>query len=183
MKYTTRLRRTGDWKMPNRLKTGTFFVLLSLVVCGGTAQAAKISGVISATMTITEDSQLVGDVICTVTGAPCLDIGASNVTLDLNGFSITGLADPQTGCAGSQGSAEHGIRVLNQTGVTIRGPGIVQRFRTHGILINGSTGGAVTGVTTSTNCMAGILLAGASNVLENNISIANGNTSAPCGGI
>ena len=61
-------------------------------------QAAQISGTITTTMAITEDSQLVGDVTCTVTGAPCLDIAASNVTLDLNGFSMTGQAAPQTGC-------------------------------------------------------------------------------------
>ena len=135
-------------------------------------------------MAITEDSQLVGDVTCEVTGVPCLDITASNVTLDLNGFSITGQADPQTGCAGSGASGtEHGIRILQQTGVTVRGPGIVQQFRIHGIVINGSTGTHITGVTTSTNCSAGILLAGDSNVIENNISIANGNLGAPCGGI
>jgi len=147
-------------------------------------QAAQISGTITATMAITEDSQLVGDVTCTVTGAPCLDIAASNVTLDLNGFSMTGQAVPQTGCEGSSNSgAEQGIRILGQTGVTIRGPGIVQQFRVHGIIINGSTGTHITGVTTSTNCASGILIGGDSNLIENNISIANGNLGAPCGGI
>jgi len=171
----------------NRLKARTYFtfVVAALFTAGaGTGRAAKISGVISATLTINEDSQLVGDVTCTVTGVPCLDIGVSNVTLDLNSYSITGQADPQTGCAGgNNAAAEHGIRVLNQTGVTIRGPGIVQRFRNHGIIINGSSGGGVMGVTTSTNCQSGIFVAGPSNVLENNISIANGNASLPCGGI
>ncbi len=173
--------------MMNRLNTltcSTSVLIASFGICAGTAQAAKISGTISATLTINEDSQLVGDVTCTVTGVPCLDIAASNIVLDLNGFSITGLADPQTGCAGSNAAgAEQGIRILNQTGVVIRGPGIVQRFRVHGIIINASTATTVTGVTTSTNCQAGILVAGESNVLENNISIANGNLSAPCGGI
>jgi hypothetical protein len=167
-----------------RLQRGTplaAFLLVFFFV--GDSRATDISGTISSTLTIRENSRLVDDVICTVSGAPCLDIGASNVTVDLNGFSITGLADPQTGCAGSQGSAEQGIRILQQTGVTIRGPGVVQRFRTHGILINIGNGNTVTGVTTSTNCMAGILVSGESNVLENNISIANGNLNAPCGGI
>jgi hypothetical protein len=169
-----------------RLRDAFLFTpfLVALFVCAGTAQAAKISGMISSTMMITEDSQLVGDVTCTVTGAPCLDVVASNVTLDLNGFSMTGQASPQTGCAGSGASgAEQGIRILQQTGVTVRGPGIVQQFRVHGIIINGSTGTHVTGVTTSTNCSSGILLAGDSNVIENNISIANGSLGAPCGGI
>jgi hypothetical protein len=137
-------------------------------------------------MTISDDSKLVGDVTCTVTGAPCLDIVASNVTLDLNGFSVTGLGDQQTGCSGgSAPGAEHGVRVLGQTGVTIQGPGIVQRFRGQGIVINGSTGTTVTGVTTAINCASGIIVAGGSSltVLEGNISIRNGNTSSPCGGI
>ena len=169
-----------------RLKMGTWFVafLGVLFVCAGSACATDISGTITTTLAVMDNSKLVGDVTCTVSGAPCLDIAASNVTLDLNGFSITGLGDPQTGCAGGNSpGAEHGIRILNQTGVTIRGAGIVQRFRAHGILISGSTGTQVTGVTTSTNCEAGILVAGGSNVLENNISIANGNVSLPCGGI
>jgi hypothetical protein len=157
---------------------------VGLISLAGEAQTAKIGGTISATMTINGDSQLVGDVTCTVTGAPCLDIVAPNVTLDLNGFSISGPGDPQTGCAGSSGTgSEHGIRILGQTGVTIRGPGIVQRFRNDGILISGSTGTTVTGVTTSTNCFSGILVAGPLNVLENNISIRNGTVNVPCGGI
>jgi hypothetical protein len=156
------------------------------ILCAGTALASKISGTIGSTMTITEDSELVGNVTCTVSGLPCLDIVASNVTLELNGFSITGLGDPQTGCAGSANpGTEHGIRILGQTGVMIHGPGIVQRFRDQGIVINGSTGTTVTGVTTSTNCNSGIIVNGGSSlsVLENNISIRNGTLLAPCGGI
>ena len=171
-----------------RLKTvaGFEWFLAALFLCVGSAYAADISGTIATTLTIAENSRLVGDVTCTVSGLPCLDIAASNVTLDLNGFSVTGLADPQTGCAGSNGSGtEQGIRVLNQTGVAILGPGIVQRFRNFGIVINGSTGTHVTGVTTATNCSSGIFLNGGASLslVENNISIANGNLGAPCGGI
>jgi len=147
-------------------------------------EGAQLSGTITTTMAIIEDTQLVGDVTCAVTGVPCLDITASNVTLDLNGFTMTGQADPQTGCQGSAAAGtEFGIRILQQTGVTVRGPGIIQQFRGHGIIINGSTGTHITGLTTSTNCASGILLAGDSNLIENNISIANGNLGAPCGGI
>jgi hypothetical protein len=35
-----------------------------------------------------------------VTGAPCISIGASNVTLDLNGYSITARAIRKLGAAG-----------------------------------------------------------------------------------
>jgi hypothetical protein len=152
----------------------------------GIAWAEKISGTVSTTKAIKEDSQLVGDVTCTVSGLPCLDIVADNVTLDLNGFTVTGLGDPQTGCGGSAGAAaEHGVRVLGRTGVTIRGPGIVQRFRNQGIVINGSIATTVTFMTLSTNCNSGIIVNGGSSlsVLENNVSIRNGTVLAPCGGI
>src|SRR5579862_8806943 len=79
------LRRTCVW-------VAALFCAIALISTGA-LQAAQISGTIAATMVITEDSQLVGDVTCTVTGAPCLDIAASNVTLDLNGFSMTGQAE------------------------------------------------------------------------------------------
>src|SRR5262245_7984655 len=74
---------------------GALFALVSVV------HAADIGGAISTTLTITEGSQLVDDVTCAVTGAPCIVIGAPNVRLELNGFTMTGQADPQTGCNGA----------------------------------------------------------------------------------
>src|SRR6476646_7349203 len=75
-------------------------LLGALVLPTGRAYAADIGGTISSTLTITEDSQLVDDVTCTVTGAACIAIGAAGVTLDLNGFTMTGAADPATACFG-----------------------------------------------------------------------------------
>jgi hypothetical protein len=75
-------------------------VLGSLFVCAGIVHATDIGGTISSTLTITENSQLLDDVICTVTLAPCIAIGASRVTLELNGFTVTGHADAKTGCSG-----------------------------------------------------------------------------------
>ncbi len=159
-------------------------LIARLTVCAGAAQAAKISGTISATLAITEDSQLTGDVTCTVTGAACLTITASHITLDLNGYTITGQADPLTGCNGTSTGGESGITSTGRTGITIRGPGIVQRFRAFGISFANATASTVTHVTTSTNCMSGIFLnGGALNELEGNISIRNGNLNNPCGGI
>ena len=160
-------------------------IMLALLTCTVIVQAAKISGPIATTMTLTEDSQLVGDVTCTVSGAPCIVIGARNVTLDLNTFTMTGQADPQTACSGGGAiGAEAGIVVSNQTNVTIQGPGIIQRFRGFGIELSSATETTVTGVTTSTNCFSGIIVIGGSlNELTKNISIRNGNQSNPCGGI
>jgi hypothetical protein len=159
-------------------------VVAALCVCAGIAQATDISGTITATLTIMETSRLVDDVTCTVTGAPCIAFGASGLTLDLNGFSVTGQGDPQTACGGSSIGSEVGIMVNAVNNVVIRGPGVVQRFRNIGILLNNSTGSTVTGVTSSTNCASGIMLEGGSgHLLENNISVRNGNAGALCGGI
>jgi hypothetical protein len=168
-----------------RPKVGTWFCafLGALVVPAGITYAADIGGTISSTMTITEDSQLVDDVTCTVTGAACIVIGAP-VTLELNGFTMTGQADPQAGCSGSATGNEFGILVNAQTGATIHGPGLVQQFRATGIQLVQSTGVRVIGVTTSTNCTSGILVAGGgNNEIDRNVSVRNGNGAAACGGI
>jgi hypothetical protein len=112
-------------------------------------------------------------------------INAPGVLFDLNGYTMTGLGDPQTGCSGSNMANEIGIFVNAQPNVTIQGLGIVQQFRNSGIVVNNSPSATVTGLTTSTNCNSGILLGGGSadNLIENNISIRNGNLGAPCGGI
>jgi hypothetical protein len=155
-----------------------------LILVAGSVRAADISGTITSTLTLKEHSRLVGDVTCTVSGAPCITIGASGVTLDLNGFNITGLGDPQTGCSGSATASEVGILVNNLSNVTIRGLGMVQQFRNFGIQLLTSTGVTVTDVTASTNCTSGIIVTGGSNnLLQNNISIRNGTVGAPCGGI
>ena len=161
-------------------------VFFSLLLLAETASATDISGTISSTLTITESSKLVGDVLCTVTGAPCITIGASGVTLDLNGYSITGLADPLVGCTGgpNPGPGEAGIFVNAFDNIIIHGLGLVQGFRQQGIVLNNSNGSTVTGVTLSTNCFSGIFLAGGSgHLVEGNTSLRNGNPANPCGGI
>ncbi len=138
------------------------------------------------TVTLTEDSQLVGNVTCNVTGAACIAFGASGIALNLNGFSITGQGDATTGCAGGQVGGEHGILLNAVRGAVIQGPGIIQRFRAHGIIITGSSSRVlVTQVTMATNCLSGIIVTGAStdNDLVANTSVSNGNSAAPCGGI
>ncbi len=156
----------------------------AILFSAGSVLAADIGGTISTTVTVTENSQLVDDVTCTVTGAPCIIIGAPHVTLELNGFTITGQADPQTACNGAGTGTEIGIDVNGQAGIEIRGPGLVKQFRGFGIRLLNSTGGTVIGVTTSTNCFAGIFVTGGSDHnLENNVSVRNGNATNPCGGI
>lgn len=158
---------------------------VSLLLVTRAASAADIRGTISTTLTITDNSQLVGDVTCTVTGAPCITFGVPGISLKLNGFSMTGQGDPATGCAGGQVAAESGILVNGLRGVVIQGPGVVQRFRFEGIqIVGGSSRVLVTLVTASTNCRSGIFVGASSdNDIEANTAIRNGNTTSPCGGI
>jgi len=125
--------------------------MLCLVVLGaGTARAVEISGTISSTLTIFENSELVGDVTCKVVGAPCIAFGAPDLKLELNGFTVTGLADRLTPCS-TTGPGETGIDVNMQNHDAIRGPGLVRQFRNLGIRLFHSTGVVVSGVTLSSN--------------------------------
>lgn len=151
--------------------------------------AADIGGTLTATRTIMENSKLVDDVTCNVTGAPCIAFGASGLTLDLNGFSITGLADRQTTCSSgpttfSPTAAEDGIDLNGHSNGTVRGPGVVQLFRGPGIFSLNGQSVTVTDVTTVDNCMSGILVGGGANHnLSDNTSIRNGSRTLACGGI
>ena len=177
----------GDQPKENPVKTLALLMPLlvaAVLVCAGNARAASINGTIDSTLAITEDSDLTGDVTCTVTGAPCMTINAPRITLRLNGYTMTGLADAQTGCNSIAGANEPGILVNSQMFVTIQGPGVVKQFRSHGIQLATSSGVSVAGVTTSTNCGSGILVGGGSdNQLVGNVSIRNGAGAAACGGI
>jgi len=153
---------------------------VSLFLLSDIALAGQIEGRITTTLTITEDSVLVGDVTCALENASCIAFGAPGITLDLDGFAITGLADAATACAGGGVLAENGIDVIGQNGVIIRGPGIVRQMRGFGIRLANSSGGKVTGVITSTNCYAGIFLTNSSGYeIEGNVSIRNGHGTSP----
>ena len=151
-----------------------------------TAWADEVSGMITRTYVIVEDTDLVGDVVCDVSGNPCFSFGASGVELRLNGFSITGKADAVTGCGGASTPGEAGIHTSGQPNVSIRGPGLVQRFRIHGVFIT-SANARVEGITTSTNCLSGIFVGPQATgaLVERNVSVRNGSTApgASCGGI
>ncbi len=143
-----------------------------------------ISGTITTTRMITQNARLTGDVTCTVNAAPCIQFGAPGLTLNLNGFTMTGQGDPATGCQSSSVVGEGGILVSNQQDETIQGPGLVQRFRADGVLLLNSTRNLVARVTTSMNCRSGIQVNGSSdNHIEAVVSVKNGTTTAPCGGL
>jgi hypothetical protein len=171
-------------------------LLVSSMMCITTAvaHAEDIGGVIVVTKVIFENSQLVDHVICAETARPCIDFGASHITLRLNGFTITGPAQPDTpadvnSCTTAQPANADGIRISNQTHARILGPGMVQSFRRHGIFIVGaadvSTNLTIRHVTSHQNCFSGMLMTGVTDsVIEDNVSVRNASNSAvsPCGG-
>ena len=156
--------------------------LLGLILCARPSQAAetKISGTISTTVTLAQDSELVGDVTCNVVGGPCIASGAPNITLRLKGFTMTGTIP---GCTQAT-SSNDGIDVLTND-VTILGPGLIQKFGGFGVLLASVSGATVRGITVTDSCFSGILLAGATDSdIEGNTSVRNamGSEDNPCGG-
>lgn len=158
----------------------------ALLLCAGLTHATEISGTVSTTLTLYEDSELVGDVTCTVAGAPCIAFGAPGIKLRLNGFTITGRADPPSKCVSTTNfPPEDGIQVNGQHDVAILGPGIVQKFGRWGISLLNSTEAKVKHVTFSDNCFSGLQLVGVTDSdIEKNVSVRNagGSSGFPCGG-
>ncbi len=134
-----------------------------VVMAAGWGQAESLSGTIASTHTLTQDTDLTGDVICTVSDAPCLVFGAPSLQLRLHGHAITGqgLADACPTVA----FAEDGIETNRHPGVSIVGPGLVRRFRQHGILVNSDLA-AVRQVVVASSCLNGIAVFGRGNRVE-----------------
>jgi hypothetical protein len=170
------------WAMPI-----LFALLAGVVGLGASPPAAdRVSGRITGTYVIVEDTDLTGDVTCEVTGAPCFSFGASGVELRLNGFTISGKANPVTACTGvAQTPNESGIFTNSQRRVSVRGPGTVQRFRHHGVWVDGSQDVRVEGLIASTNCASGVFVAANSfgTLIEGITSVRNGSPANPCGGV
>ena len=65
------------------------------------AFSAEVCGVIPATLVITENTRLTCDVVCTNESGPCIQFGRDNITLFLDGYTMTGPASPPLACAPS----------------------------------------------------------------------------------
>jgi parallel beta-helix repeat protein len=162
---------------------------LAVVSCLETAAwADQVSGTLTRTYVIVEDTDVVGDVSCDVGSTPCFSFGASGVQLRLNGFTVSGKADPVTGCGGAVAANEVGITTNGQHSVTVQGPGVLQRFRNFAVVVTGgSRNTRIEGLTASTNCTAGIRVTATAfdTLVEGNTVVRNGATApgAACGGI
>ena len=150
-------------------------VLLGTPVMAGSAGAA----VLSCGQVITQSTVLENDVgPCPANGANGIVIGASNITLDLNGHTVFG-------SAGARGEGA-GVYMLNRTGVTVKN-GTVRDFD-GGVAVDGGSANTVTGITARDNIGTllvtrfgeGIaLLSSTHNRVTNNLVVHNG----PFGGI
>ena len=156
------------------------------------ARAADLQGTITSTVTLQDDSRLVGDVTCTVpltaSGAnPCIAFGTDHIKLRLNGHTITGSVTPPTGCSlPTDSNFGVGILVSGRTDVEIQGPGIIQRFERWGILLASSDHVTVRKVTVERNCWSGMQTISASEsefVEDDWVNNAAGSNGAPCGGV
>jgi hypothetical protein len=80
---------------------------------------------------------------------------------------------------------ESGVLTNNQNNVVVRGPGLIQRFRGDGVLVSGSRDARIEDFMISTSCMSGVRIIATSfgTLVQGIVSVRNGNTGAPCGGI
>jgi hypothetical protein len=174
--------------MSTRVMAALAVVVATLSLASTSLAADRVSGHITRTYVIVEDTDLIGDVTCDVgNNTPCFSFGAADVELRLNGFTITGRGDAVTGCGGALFNGEAGVTTNSMSGVVVRGPGMVQRFRGDGITVAGSRDARVEGLTLSTNCMSGVRVLATSfgTIVDGNVAVRNGssNPGFPCGGI
>ena len=137
--------------MKRRMATWTTLAFAVCLVIGVSASKAHAVATISGTgpFTITQNTDLVGDVNCSTTTVDCITFAAPNLQLNLKGFTVTG---PNADCTVRVGDA--GINTNGQAHVRIVGPGKVQKFP-FGILVTGSNT-LVREIVVIRNCAVGI---------------------------
>ena len=151
---------------PQPSRIAIALAVFTSLTCVARAEATDIpGGTITSTLTISDNSQLVGDVTCavplTVAGPnPCIEFGTDHIHLRLNGHTITGPVDapaePNNCSFGSDAKFGVGILVNGRTDVKIEGPGVIQRFQSWGILLISSDNVTVRKVTINRNCWSGM---------------------------
>jgi hypothetical protein len=136
---------------------------------------------------ISENTTLGCDLKCEVQNGPCIQFVRDHIKLRLNGYKITGPAVPPTDCAPNSSNANpyDGVASVGFDHNEILGPGLIQRFRRHGIFLANGSNLRVRHVTSNHNCFSGLLTNGVTESdIEENVSIRNAIASraTPCGG-
>lgn len=162
--------------------------LFGSVAARGVPSEGEICGVIPTTLTIVENSELTCDVECLqLDNGPCINFGAPGIKLSLNGFKMTGPANPPANCVTTEEFLPaDGIAGVGRNDVVIEGPGLVQKFKRHGMFLSLLSNAVVKRVTSHENCFSGLLMGGVTRTLvEELVSVRNAVASSvfPCGGI
>ena len=171
-------------------------VFPALLIFAGRTPADEISGSITQTRTIMNDSELTGDVQCEVPldmpgPNACISFGKDDIELHLNGHTITGPVSfapptPTKDCS-IPGDPKFGVGILanGRTDIKIEGPGVIRQFQRWGIFLLSSSYVIVKNVTADQNCWSGMQTIGTSNSnFEKNIFVSDsmGSNGAGCGG-
>lgn len=133
--------------------------LLVLLVATGTVGAGTAHAAGLCNSTITTSKKLHHNVHCSSFG---ITIGADNVVLNLNGFTLSG----------TQGPMSYGIFTTGHTGITIKN-GTVKRFQ-NGIILDTTTNSTVSRIHANRNGQNGIVIqSGSTGITVNHSSAAH----------
>jgi parallel beta-helix repeat protein len=119
---------------------------------------ASSNGVVSCGQIVTEDVTLTSDLNCG--SGDGLIAGASGITINLNGYKITGSEDAGLQATSMDYDGSSGIVVANVDDVVISGLGEISDFD-RGVTLMGSEGSQITDVQLANNGI-GVLMSGAS---------------------
>lgn len=179
--------------MRSCIRIGSWLLILMPLFAGITEAGDVCIPTNPATLVIVENTRLTCDMICATTTTPCIQFGAPGIKLDLNGFKLTGPADPPANCETTQTFLPgDGIAAVGQNDIEIVGPGLVEKFRRHGIALTVLSKARVKKLTSHHNCFSGIWLFGPAtspgvrdSVIEEVVSVRNAVASSvfPCGGL
>jgi parallel beta-helix repeat protein len=122
-------------------------MVMAFAATGASATVLPCGATVTSSVTLTAD---VGPCPYSADG---IDVVASNVTVNLNGHSITG-----TDATNATVDEPLGIGLMNVSHVTVEGPGTVSGFDA-GIAVNGGGNNTITGLTVENN-IAHVILTG-----------------------
>lgn len=139
------------------------------------------------TVVLVKNTRLTCDTRCLTTTTPCFQFGAPGIKLELNGHRVWGPAEPPANCEPPAFQPGDGIAASGQNDIVIHGPGLVEKFRRHGIALTALRKATVKKLISHQNCFSGIWLAAdvRETLVEEVVSVRNASASdlLPCGGI
>jgi Right handed beta helix region len=140
------------------------------------------------TIILVKNTRLTCDTKCETTTTPCFQFGAPGIKLELNGHKVSGPAEPPANCETTVTFLPgDGIASFGQNDIVIHGPGLVEKFRRHGVALTGLVKAEVKKITSHHNCFSGVWLAAnvRESLVEEIVSVRNAIASAafPCGGL